>query len=238
MFLPSFRHLIEIEALKKQNQLNLLQISSENKRISDLDERRTKTTALVDNLSLEEKNLKLSNTQQEIDVLQARLTKLNSQLSLAVTEKEQIAFENQIKLVKNEIDSLETKYFTNLEKSEAIQVEIKNSKEFLTGSFESLTIIQNEVTKNISLEEEIIYNRNLRILSLTELLHASVKSLYLESEKKFKPKRPVSYLIDKKCSECHLLTDSMLKNSLEEGRSIEFCPSCSRLLIPETAKIY
>lgn len=238
MFLESFRHLIEIEALKKQNQQNVMQISSENKRISDLDERRSKTHFQIDNLILEEKNLNLSNTQQQIDVLQARLTKLNSQLALAVTEKEQIAFEGQIKLVKSEKDNLETLYFSNLEKSENIQQEIINNKEFLEGSLKSLEIIKAEAEKNISNEQKIIDNRNLRIQSLTDLLHTSLKSLYLDLEKKFKPKRPVSFLIDKKCSECHMLVDSQLKNSLEEGRSIETCPSCSRLLIPETAKIY
>jgi predicted nucleic acid-binding Zn-ribbon protein len=238
MFLPSFRHLIEIEALKKQNQQNLMQISSENKRISDLDERRAKTRSQIDNLILEEKNLNLSDTQQQIDVLQVRFTKLNSQLALAVTEKEQIAFENQIKIVKKEMDDLEVLYFSNLEKSEAIQQELLNYNEFLAGSLESLAIIKTEVANNISAEQKIIENRNLRIESLTELLQPSLKSLYLETEKKFTPKRPVSYLIDKKCSECHMQADNMLKNSLEEGRSIEFCPSCGRLLIPETAKIY
>lgn len=238
MFLPSFRHLIEIEALKKENQQNALQIASENKRISDLEERRKKTEDLIENLKKEDKKLNLSETQQQIDVLQTRLKKLNSQLSLAVTEKEQIAFENQIKLVKSEIDNLETHYFNNLEKSESFQSEIKDSKEFLAGSLESLANIKTEVEKNISIEQKIIDDRNLRINSLLDMLHPSLKTLYLESVKKFSPKSPVSYLIDKKCSECHMLTDSMLKNSLEEGRSIEFCPSCGRLLIPETAKIY
>ena len=238
MFLESFRHLIEIEALKKQNLQNLQQISSENKRISDLEERRTKTAQQIDSILLEEKSFKLSDTQQLIDVAQTRLTKLNSQLALAVTEKEQIAFENQIKLIKNEIEALETFYFNNLEKSELIQEEIKTYQEFLKGSLESLEIIKKEAEKNIFIEQNIIDNRILRINSLTDLVHPSVKSLYLELEKTMKPKRPVSYLIDKKCSECHMQVDSMLKNSLEEGRSIEICPTCSRMLIPETAKIY
>ncbi|MDO9181925.1 MAG: hypothetical protein Q7U04_05935 [Bacteriovorax sp.] len=238
MFLPSFRHLIEIEALKKQNQQNLLQIASENKRISDLEERRKKTAILIDSLILDDKNLKIADTNGQIELLQVRLKKLNSQLALAVTEKEQVAFENQITLIKNECDSLENIYFANLEKSELIEIEIAENKEFLKGSLESLEIIKTEASSNISSEQTIIDNRNLRIQALVELVHPSVKSLYSELEKRFSPKSPVSYLIDKKCSECHMQADSVLKNSLEEGRSIEACPSCSRLLIPETAKIY
>lgn len=238
MFLPSHRHLIEIEALKKQNNQNLLQISSENKRISDLNERRAKTIAQIDDLILEEKNLSLSITQQQIDALDTRLKKLNSQLNLAITEKEQIAFEKQIKLARHEKDNLENIYFENLEKSESLLEEIKDKKEFMKGSIESLEMIKDEVAKNIAGEQKIIDDRNLRIHSLEDALHPSIKSLYLELEKKFTPKRPICYLVDKKCTECHLLVDSVLKNSLEEGRSIEICPGCGRLLIPETAKIY
>ena len=238
MFLPSFRHLIEIEALKKLNQQNLVQISSENKRIYDLVERRGKTSLLIDQLKLNEKNLNLPSTQLQIDVLQTRLTKLNSQLALAVTEKEQVAFEAQIKLVKTEMNSLEEQYFNNLELSENILIEIKNNQEFFNGSLNTLAMIKTETEKNILIEQTAIDNRNQRINSLIEQLHPGLKDLYLVSEEKFKPKRPVSYLIEKKCSECHMLADSNLKNSLEEGRSIENCPSCGRLLIPETAKIY
>lgn len=238
MFLESFRNLIEIEALKNQNLNNLIQILGENRRISDLEESRANTLSQIDELTLREKTLNLPATQLKIDVLQTRLNKLNSQLALAGTLKEQMAFEGQIKLIKEEIDGLEALYFGNLEHSELIQAHIKDSKRYLEGSLKSLEMITTEAKKNILFEQKIIDDRNLRIQSLTEVLHPSVKDLYLELEKKFKPKRPVSYLIDKKCSECHMLADSILKNSLEEGRSIEICPSCNRLLIPETAKIY
>lgn len=238
MFLESFRHLIEIEALKKLNLQNIKQIASENKRISDLDERRSKTLLQIENLELEEKNLNLPETLKNLDVFQARLTKLTSQLALSVTEKEQVAFENQIKLTKEEIEKLETIYFTNLEKSESIFEEIKDCRQFLEGSLHTLKEIKSEVESNIQNEQKIIDDRNLRVNALMELVNPSLKSLYLDLEKKFKPKSPVSFLIDKKCSECFMQVDSMLKSSLEEGRSIETCPACSRLLIPETAKIY
>lgn len=238
MFLPSFRHLIEIEALKKQNHLNMVQISSENKRICDLEERRTKTCKQIEDLILQEKNLNLPDILEKLSVQEARFKKLNAQLSLAVTEKEQVAFESQILLAKNEKEKIEADYFIQLEHSEAILQEIEDNKTFLEGSKKSLEDIKQEVEKNISREQKIIDDRNLRIQSLINLIEPSLKSLYLDLENKFKPKRPVSFLIDKKCSECHMQADSTLKSSLEEGRSVETCPACGRLLIPETAKIY
>jgi predicted nucleic acid-binding Zn-ribbon protein len=238
MFLESFRHLIEIEALKKENLQNSLQIASENKRISDLEERRKKTLLTNESLAQEEKALKLSESQNKIEDLQIRLKKLNSQLSLAVTEKEQVAFESQIKLVKDEVEKLEAVYFENLEASENLLNQIQENLEFMQGSLKTLADIKVEVQTSVAQEEVIIQNRTKRINSLLELCHPTFKSLYLDLDKKFRPKSiPVSFLIDKKCTACHVTVDSILKQSLEEGRSLETCPNCSRLLIPETARI-
>lgn len=238
MFLDSFRHLIEIEALKKENLTNLARIASENKRISDLEERRKKTLEQNETLALEEKSLKLTESQNQIEDLQLRLSKLTSQLSLAVTEKEQIAFENQIKLVKEEIEKLEMLYFEKLEKSEEFLLLIQENNEFVKGSVATLEDIKKEVKENISKEELIIDNRKKRIDSLVELCHPSLKTLYLDLEKRFAPKAAVSFLIDRKCTACHMQVDSVLAHSLGEGRSLETCPSCSRLLIPDSARIY
>lgn len=239
MFLESFRHLIEIEALKEQNLKNSLQIASENKRIYDLEERRKKLQAQSENLKLDEKNLKLTESQNQIDDLQIRLNKLSSQLSLSVTEKEQIAFENQIKITKEEIEKLENHYFEKLEESENILNQIIENNEFIKGSLATLEEIKKEVMANILIEENHMKNRDVRINSLLDLCHPGFRSYYSELDKKFRPKStPVSYLISKNCSACHMSVDSALKSSIDEGRSFEACPNCSRLLIPETAKIY
>ncbi len=238
MFLESFRHLIEIEALKKENLTNQLRIASENKRISDLEERRKKTLVLNENLALEEKGLKLTESQNKIEDMQLRLSKLTAQLSLAVTEKEQIAFENQIKLVKEEIEKSETLYFEALEKSEEILTLIQENNEFIKGSVSTLEDIKKEVLENIQKEEDLITNRNKRIQSLMDQCRPELTSLYLDLEKRFAPKSPVSFLIAKKCTACHMQVDAILSQSLDEGRSLETCPSCSRLLIPDSARLY
>ena len=238
MFLDSFRHLIEIEALKKENLTNQHRITSENKRISDLEERRNKTLLLNDHLSLEEKSLKLTESQNKIEDMQLRFSKLTTQLSLAVTEKEQLAFENQIKLVKEEITKSEEFYFEALEKSEVLQALIQENTEFMKGSVATLEDIKKEVLINIQIEKDLISNRNKRIDSLIDQCHPSLKDLYLDLEKRFAPKSAVSFLVDKKCTACHMQVDAVLSHSLDEGRSLETCPSCSRILIPETSRFY
>lgn len=238
MFLESFRHLIEIEALKKENLYNSQQIAGENKRISDLEERRKKILTENEQFAQEEKDLKLTSQQNQIEDLQQRFKKLTAQLANSTTEKEQVAFENQIKLVKDDIDLKEAQYFEALEKSEDYQIKVSENLKFMEGSSKTLLDIKKEVEVNVAKEELIIKNRDARISSLMDLCHPSLKSLYMELDKKFRPKGvPVSYLMDRKCLACHMAIDSMLKQSLEEGRTLETCPNCSRLLIPESARI-
>ena len=238
MFLESFRHIIEREALKKQNNDNLRRISSENKRISDLVERRKKTEISLENLKNEIDELKLEETQALIENFQSRLNKLKAQSNSAVTEKEQLAFESQIETVSKELQSAEENYFNNLEKSEELSLECEQLKEFLIGSVETLKLISEEVAVQIAKEEKEIQGRTQRMNSLSELLHPSVRSLYQQCENNKTRLPSVAFLIDRKCSECHIQVDSTLKSSLDQGASVEICPNCGRLLIPETAKIY
>ena len=238
MFLESFRHLIEIEALKGKIEIEENKIASENKRISDLLALREKKNNEISELDQTLRELKLTEQQLTIDSTIIKLNRMTSQLTQVSTEKEQVTLENQIKNLKLEVATLEEKYFSGLEESEKIESEISDRKEFMKGSLETIKEIEAEIAIETKAFKTVIENYQKRVDSLMDLLHPSLKSLYLEVEKKYKKGRPVAYLIDKKCSQCHMLMDSMLKLSLEEGRSLECCPSCSRLLIPETAKIY
>ncbi len=238
MFLASFRHLIEIEALKIQNENDSQKIANENRRISDLLSLREKREKELKFLDEENRNLKLTEKQLEIESLEQKIKRMQSQMDLVTSEKEQHALESQLSLLQTEKNQKEEVYFNNLERQEAIEEEKKDINSFLEGSLSTLAEIKKDVEVEIKKYQDIINGRLLRIQSLEELLDISLKKFYLELENKFKPKRPVAYLIDRKCTQCHMQVDSVFKASLEEGRSFETCPNCGRLLIPETAKIY
>jgi predicted nucleic acid-binding Zn-ribbon protein len=238
MFLPSFRHLIEIEALKTQNQIDLGKISNENKRISDLESLRKKRQEQILSLDQELREQSLGETQQAVERHQQKINKMKSQMDLVTNEKESNALSSQILLVQKELDQLEESYFQKLERQESIAEEKKDHDTFLAGSLLSLNEIKKEVIIEIQKIQQIIDHRLLRIKSLEEQCDSKLIAFYHELETKFKPQRPVAYLIDRKCTHCHMQVDSFFKASVEEGRSFETCPNCSRLLIPETAKIY
>ena len=238
MYLDSFRHLIEIEALKVQNQNDFVQIANQNKRISDMEQRRNKLLARNLEIDSEIHELKLITHQLEIETLEQKLTHKKSQLTMVVNAKEEHALVNEISLMSAELEQKEDHYFLSLELSESLESEKKESLQFIEGSKKSQHEIQIEVDCEVLKFQKQIEGRNLRIEALVPQCNGSLISLYHDLEKKFKPNRPVSYLIDKKCTQCFMLQNSTFKAAVEEGRSFESCPNCGRLLIPETAKIY
>jgi predicted nucleic acid-binding Zn-ribbon protein len=238
MYLPSFRHLIEIEALKSQNANDFQSIASEHKRISDLESLREKRRQHIASLDEEVKAMKLIEKQLEVESLELKHKRTKEQLEMMANEKDIKSMELQLAVMSAQLTEKETIYFSLLEQSEEIANEKKEAEEFIKGSLNSLEDIKKDVALEEARFQKQIDNRNLRVHSLEEQVEKNLLKFYTEIEKKFAPKRPVAFLIDKKCTQCHMQVDSMFKASLEEGRSIEMCPNCGRLLIPETAKIY
>jgi len=238
MYLPSFRHLIEIEAMKTQNQNDLAAIANEEKRISDLELLRENRRRNITSLDEEVKAMKLIEKQLEVESLELKHKRTKEQLDMLTSEKEIKAMEHQLEVMASDLGQKEENYFSLLERSEAIAEEKKEAEEFLKGSANTIEDIKKEVEVERQKFNKQIENRNLRIISLEDQCHPALLKFYKEIEKKFAPKKAVAFLIDKKCSACFVQVDSMFKTALEEGRSMETCPNCGRFLIPETAKIY
>lgn len=238
MYLESFRHLIEIDALERANNTNRQNIISENKRISDLELKQKKANDEIAELSNEKVLLQLSAKEEEINHSTTKLTKLKDQLFNIKTQKEQEALENQIAQLESNIQTLEESFFSILEREEIINSLILEKKNFLKGFENTIAEIKKEISTNIASEEKIISDRQLRIDSLLLQCRTDVQKSYLDAKKKFNNTPALSFLISKKCSICYMQADSMLKLNLEEGLSIEHCPSCGRMMLPETSKIY
>jgi predicted nucleic acid-binding Zn-ribbon protein len=233
MYLESFRHLIEIESLKTKINEHSAVYAGEVKRITDLDAQRSRLQTKVEELIAEEHELHLKNLELTINSEEQNLTHLKTQLDYVKNERELAATNHQIETVQKALQLHEEKYFISLERSEIIHEEIKNAKQFLEGSFSTREEINKDViAAKVETDEKIFY-LNARIDSLLEQCHKSARDLYTSSSK-----TGVAFIIDKTCSKCHMQISSILKSSIEEGRSLECCPSCGRFLIPETTRIY
>lgn len=233
MYLESFRHLIEIESLKTKIREYNASIASELKRITDLDTQRNRLQARIEELLKEEHELHLKNLELTVSTEEQTLTHLATQLDHVKNERELAATTHQIETVKQSLATNEEKYFAALERTDKIHSEIHDAKAFIEGSTTTREEIKKDVEAATKEAEEKIFYLNARIASLLEQCHKSARDMYLSSEK-----NGVAFIMDRTCSKCHMQVSSILKSSVEEGRSLECCPSCGRFLIPETAKIY
>ena len=233
MYLESYRHLIEIESLKTKIREYNASIASELKRITDLDTQRSRLQARIEELLKEEHELHLKNLELTISTEEQTLAHLTAQLDHVKNERELAATTHQIETVKKSLALNEEKYFTALEQTEKIHSEIQDAKAFIEGSTATREEIKKDVEAAKKEAEEKIFYLNARIASLLEQCHKSARDMYISSEKS-----GVAFIMDRTCSKCHMQVSSILKSSVEEGRSLECCPSCGRFLIPETAKIY
>jgi predicted nucleic acid-binding Zn-ribbon protein len=233
MYLESFRHLIEIESLKTKIREQNDALNSETKRLTDLDAQRKKLQASIEELAKEDQLLHVKNQELIIATEEKNLAHLKAQLEMVKNEKELNATTHQIQTVTASLFTHEEEYFIALERSEIIHKELKDAKSFLEGSLSTRAEIEKDVEETKKEVDEKIYFLKARITSLLDQCHKSAKDLYLASEK-----LGVAFILDRTCSKCHMQVSSILKSSVEEGRSLECCPNCGRFLIPETAKVF
>jgi predicted nucleic acid-binding Zn-ribbon protein len=208
-------------------------LASEVKRITDLDTQQNKLQARIIELQNEEHALHIKNLELTISSEEQSLTHLTLQLDNVKNDKELTATNHQLQTVKASLALNEEKFFLALDRIDKIHEEIKDSKQFLQGSVTTREEISKDVELASADAKEKIFYLNARITSLLEQCNKSARDLYLSSEK-----TGVAFILEKTCSKCHMQVSSVLKSSIEEGRSLECCPSCGRFLIPETAKIY
>ena len=233
MYLESFRNIIEIESLKSKIREYDAILSGELKRITDLDALRQRHLNRIEELSKVENELHLKTLELTIASEESRLIRLSEQMDLVKNDKELAAITHQLQTLKESMARNEEKYFENLEISENLHQEVKDAKQFLTGSIDTKEEIIKEVESVKSDVNEKIFYLNARINSLLEQCNKSARDLYLSSEK-----TGVAFINGKVCSKCHMQISSVMKTTVEEGRNLECCPHCGRFLIPETAKIY
>jgi predicted nucleic acid-binding Zn-ribbon protein len=231
MLKETFRHFVEIMSLKSKILEYERNIKSEEKRISDLQAKRHLTDDKILKLNEEIVQLNIKELEYKIDSLTSRLSKLKNQVSSVVSEKELSAINHEITHSQNELNLLETAYFSNLEKAEKHSVEILDLKQFLIGSLETLNEISVEVKISVNKNQHEIKNLQLRITSLLEQLSSSDRHLFLDTDKKFKDKIPCSFINLKNCSECKISIDSQTINNVEKFISVELCPNCGRILL-------
>jgi predicted nucleic acid-binding Zn-ribbon protein len=238
MLIDTFRNFVEIEGLKAKILIHRSNIASQNKRISDMVSKRAEREAQIANCEFEIKNLKIKDLEAQMSIYDSSLKKFQTQMDMVKNEKELNSLNHEISSIKVLIENLETLYFESSEKVETLNHKISECREFLKGSIDSLNEISSEAKAIISKEENEIQNFQMRIDAILENEKPTHKKLYQEMEIKFKTTGPCSFINHKNCSACRINIDSVTVGNVENARSLEFCPSCGRILLPNDLNLY
>jgi predicted nucleic acid-binding Zn-ribbon protein len=238
MMTDTYRNFIEIMSLKAKIYKLLGNVQSQTKRILDTENKKTSSIAKKEALSLELLELGVSKNELLIKDLDLKLSKLNSDINKVNSEKELNSINSEISFLKEKLQALEDETFLKIDIADNLQAEITTLSGFITGIDQTITEIKNEAEAEIQKDQKEISNLNLRILSLVDSLPTSVQKTYHLVDKKFKTSPPFSFINQKNCSTCKINIDQMTVSNVLSHRSVEICPSCDRILLPNDLNIY
>ncbi len=231
-----FKNFIEIQALLKKISTHEENIQEHQNRINFVEssrEKRNESRELLiskrEELIKESQSLENSLFDKEKD-----LTRANENSHKASNQAQATALENEIQKLEPIIDQIQENILTILEVVESLDTEIKEADEFLKGSLETLNELKEEVRIDIDKEQQEIKNYSDRMNLLLESLENTQRKFFEQTLKNIKDKQVISFLNGKLCSRCRYEASSTQITEIENGRSIEVCDNCSRILIPST----
>lgn len=231
-----FKNLIEIQSLMKKISTHNENIKSHENRVLFVEATRKKRSDARDNLLNDKENIvKETNLlEKELYAKEKDLNRANENLTKASNQTQMEALEKEISIFSPAIDEIQEKILSNLENLENLEIEIQTADEFLKGSLETIAELKNEVQSDVELENKEIKNYQSRIDSLLSLLEHNHRDFFEQTLKNIKDDQVVSFLNGRICSRCRYEASSTQVTEIENGRSLEVCNNCSRILIPKT----
>lgn len=238
MSLDSFKSLMEVQSLDKKIGIHLDHIREHEKRVTFLNSNREKKNNEKDQLTS-----KLNDQSSDIACLEKDLFKFENEIERAKVHLLNASTNNQVLLLEKEIsnlspraEKLEEEILQKMDDNEDIEKEIEKITTFIDGSKSTLTEIKQEVEKDCQKEALEISRYQDRIDLLLEPLDDKYKKPFIDLNKKFRFNSPLAMIVGGACSSCRFQVTGVQKEQVEQGRVLEFCAGCNRLLTPYNAK--
>jgi len=231
-----FKVFIEAQSLLKKISEHEFKIQEHQKRIQFVERNRELRQEKKDRDSEELKSfgLEIANFEKELFSKEKDLDRAQENLHRATSENQVSALEKEIEKLSPAIEFLQETILEKLEKCEEIQGEIEKAQTFLEGSLSTLNELKAEVLADVQEEEKEISNYTQRVELLLNSLDSNNKQSFLETKKNSKDGQVIAFLNNRKCSRCRFEASSSQVAEIENARNLEFCQSCSRILIPAT----
>ena len=231
-----FKTFIELQSLLKKIATHEDQVRSSESRIEFIEASRAKRVELRDQLCTkrDQVNKDLNDQEKLLFNKERDLKRATDNLTQASSESQMKALETEIERVTKEIDVIQEGILEKLEEEESITANITESDEFLLGSLETLNEVKAEVKIEVDKELKEINNYKSRIGLLSDSLEKAHRDFFNQTLENVKDNQVISFLTGKICTRCKYEASSTQITEIENGRSIEVCDSCSRILIPAT----
>lgn len=212
---------VELERIHKINQMR--------------DKRSEHLTEQESQLSSERQ--KLAKIEEKISYFGKLIDNGKNQLNSVFSENEINALNSQIENASEELDIFETQGLEIIEKIETLEQEIKDSKSFLIGSLDTISEIESEINESNQDVYKEIQDKKSRLKLLKEQLSPGVSKKLESLIAKGLSLSPLSQITEHNCCEmCGYLVPMAILAAVEKNSRFMGCPSCERILIPQSSK--
>jgi predicted nucleic acid-binding Zn-ribbon protein len=140
--------------------------------------------------------------------------------------------ETKITNFKNEATELENKLFELLEKTEAIQAGLEDSKTFLSGLEKTYLEIESEVTQEVQENRTGVAQVELRMKLIQDELPAEFNSTLERTLKKNLAVGSFTRIDNGSCYFCRYKISRTDESEIDMQKNLKVCPQCSRIFLP------
>lgn len=232
-----FQNLVECSSLDMKIKMHLDKIYDEEKRITFITSQKQKKLEEFDLVNNELNSLSLQNNQieKELYKLYKNTERSTEHLAMAQNQKQADSTQHELELLRNKIDTLESEALEILEKIETVEIKKNELHNFLENIDQTIKEVTHEVSTLKNKESSSIEQYESRIKKLLDEIDPSFKEAYQISLKQFRFKTPLTFIMGKKCRECHFEVDEYTRDSVDRNFQIEHCSGCNRLIVPISA---
>ena len=231
-----YKQLVEIQGLYNNIGKHKDLILEQEKRIDFIQGQRSKREVAL--VQLQDRNTEIHTEivklEKDLFSKEKELEKANGHLTQVSSESQQRAIQKEIDFLSPLVDELQEKILESMEESSNIDEQIEEAKTFLEGSKSSLLELRTEVDGEIEKENKEISNYNERITLLLEALELRIRTTFSSTLNSMKNGVAISFLKGRECSVCRTEAPSTQVSDVDNGRSLEICSGCSRILVPST----
>ncbi|MEI8346855.1 MAG: hypothetical protein WCG27_05280 [Pseudomonadota bacterium] len=236
MNLKDFQDLVEIQSLDREITAHQKVIKEHHQRVISVKKQRQQKQELLElhKKQLPPQRILLQVKESEMNSMESKIERLKENLKSVTTEKQMLALQSELSSLESKHGDLEQQVLAIMENSEFLEAEIPAIEQYLSGSASTLLEIEKEVQQDVAVEEEKVATLQGRVDHLVTGIASELKQLFVPIYQKMRFHNPLCFIENEHCNQCHFSINKHLTMMIEKGATADICPSCGRLLTPQS----